>query len=409
MHWAALRGAPADPYVLARLGLYPLALEYSGGDAKAELGRNLAKAALGQADAATRTALASAGPAHRKLAAKLIALQDCHAALELLAPDDYLARAACHLALGSPEQAAGLVRQARSASREAAAIEAAVAIGTDDFRAARRALNAMFATDGLGAPLADGDSPHTIDELAGEGAPIGAGPKVSVVIPYRNAEATLETAAMSIARQSWRNVEILLVDDRSDDGGPALAARLARTDDRIVTLANARDPGVYGARNTAIDSATGEYVTFLDADDWSPVERIERQLAGLRNHAVAISNHIRMDEAGRPVAPRVFPIVRPVPITMCLRRDTLMAAGPFEEVATGADTEMLARLEMIGGKKSIYRDPAVLLVARWQSGSLSRDAEGGLLGAQRYAYRAAWMFRHAGMDAPRLPRERAEE
>lgn len=409
LHWAALAGAPDDPYVLARLGLYPLALEHPARDAQAELGRNLARAALGQADAATRTALASARPGHRKLAAKLLALHDCDAAIELLEPDDRLARAACYRALGEPERAAELIRQAPSESREAAAIRAAAAAGLGNYAEARQALNAMFASDGLVAPLLESSAPYGIDDLGGSAQAAREGPKVSVVIPYHDAAATLETAVLSIARQSWRNVEILLVDDRSADGGPAIAHRLAQADDRIVALANIRKPGVYGARNTAIDAATGSHVTFLDADDWSPVERIKRQLDGLTDHPVAIANHIRMDETGRPVAPRIFPIVRPVPITMMLRRETLMAAGPFEELATGADTEMLSRLEMIGGKQSIHRDPAVLLVARWQSGSLSRDAEGGLLGRERYDYRAEWMFRHAGMGAPRLPRERAAE
>ncbi len=403
MHWAALAGEPDDPYVLARLGLYPLALDCPEPDAKARFGRNLAKAALGHADASTRRALASADRGQRKLAAKLLALHDCRAALELLEPNDYAARASCHLALDDPAKALQLIHAVPAETRETAAIRANAAVGLNDHGAARKALNAMFAHDRLGAVLSDGTGPFGLDDLGGDTAAVGEGPKVSVIIPYRDAEATLETAIRSIARQSWRNVEILAVDDRSTDTGPGIAQRLAESDERIVALSNRRGAGVYGARNTAIDAATGTYITFLDADDWSPPERIARQLEGLCDHAVAIANHIRMDEAGRPVAPRIFPIVRPVPITMCLRRETLIAAGPFEEVATGADTEMLGRLEMIGGKQSVYRDRAVLLVARWQSGSLSRAAEGGLFGQERYAYRAEWMFRHAGLDAPRLP------
>ncbi|MEQ9662174.1 MAG: hypothetical protein RLN87_06455, partial [Parasphingopyxis sp.] len=58
------------------------------------------------------------------------------------------------------------------------------------------------------------------------------------------------------------------------------------------------------------------------------------------------------------------------------------------------------RLEMLHGKSAVRRDPAVLLVARWRSGSLSDAAEGGMLGAEREAYRADWMFRHAGLKVP---------
>lgn len=405
MHWAALTAGGDDPYVLARLGLHPLAMDYPARDAAARTGRDLAAAALGRADAEARAALAALPAPKRRLAARLLALHDPDAALALLPEADGEAAAACLLALGRIDEAASRLGEGAGDSREAAAIRAHVATALGDHAKARIALGAIFAIDGLCAPLIDSDQPFTIDDLGGTADAVGEGPKVSVVIPYHDAAATLETAVGSLTRQSWRNLEVLLVDDRSTDDGPAIARRLAEADGRIVGLANARTPGVYGARNSAVAAATGEFITFLDADDWSPVERIARQLRGLGSHAVGIANHIRMDEAGRPVAPRIFPIVRPVPITMFVRRDTLVAAGPFEEVETGADSEMFARLEMLHGKSAVHRDPAVLLVARWRSGSLSREREGGLLGRERYAYRADWMFRHAGLEAPRLPAE----
>ncbi|QLC23667.1 glycosyltransferase family 2 protein [Parasphingopyxis algicola] len=405
MHWAALKAASDDPYVLARLGLYPLAMDYTARDAAARIGRDLAAGALGRADAEAQAALVSLPVPKRRLAARLLALQDPDAALALLPEADREAAAACLLALGRTDEAAFRLDKGPDISREAAAIWAHIATRTGDHEKARTALNAMFARDGLCRPLPDDARPFTIDDLGGTADAVAEGPKISVVIPYHNAAATLDTAVGSLTGQSWQNLEILLVDDRSTDDGPAIARRLAEADGRIVCLANERAPGVYGARNSAVAAATGDFVTFLDADDWSPVERIERQLRGLGSHALGIANHIRMDEAGRPVAPRIFPLVRPVPITMFLRRDMLIAAGPFEEVATGADSEMFARLEMLHGKAAVRRDPAVLLVARWRSGSLSREREGGLLGRERYAYRADWMFRHAGLEAPRLPGE----
>lgn len=405
MHWAALRGGSRDTYVLARLGLYPFAMAIEASDAKGRRGRALAAAALGKADGKAMEALGALQGNARKLAARLVALHDCETALELLEPGDHTGLAACLLALDRPEDARGHLRQAGGNGREAAAIRAHIEICAGEWGAAREALNAMFAHDSLCGPLDSGSDAFTIDDLRGEVRPVPDGPKVSVVIPYRNAAGTIETAIASMTGQSWRNVEILAVDDRSDDESPAIVRRLAASDSRIIRLVNAREPGVYGARNTAIAAATGEYLTFLDADDWSPGERLARQIASLDSRAVAIANHIRMDDTGRPVAPRIFPLVRPVPITMALRRETLAAAGPFEAVATGADSEMFARLEMLHGKAAVARDPAVLLVARWRSGSLSRDREGGLLGLERYRYRAQWMFRHAGLEAPRLPEE----
>ena len=196
--------------------------------------------------------------------------------------------------------------------------------GTTDHRAARSAINSLFATTDFTPVLDDDDGAFTIDDLDGTSKAIENGPKVSIIIPYRDAAATLKTAIESMANQSWRNLEIIAVDDASRDDGPAIVAQLAEADQRIVAVKNQRTPGVYGARNSAIDIATGEYVAFLDADDWSPVERIARQVERLGDHALGIGNHIRMDDAGRPVAPRIFPLVRPVPITMLVRRNSLI-------------------------------------------------------------------------------------
>ncbi len=403
MHWAALNGAPDDPYVLARLGLYPLACAADAPDAKARIGRQLARVALGEVDSDALDTLSNLPPSMRRLAARLLALQDVEAAIDLLNGHTPEAVAACLLALDRPKDARLHLSERAGRGRETAALQTHIAVSAGEYSEARSMLNQMFAQDGLGTVIDAGGAPFTLDDLGGTAEPIENGPKVSIVIPYRDAEKTLETAIRSMADQSWRNIEIIAVDDSSSDAGPDIVQRMAAADERIVALSNTRAPGVYGARNSAIDAASGEYIAFLDADDWSPCERIARQLSPMRSHAVGIANHIRMDDTGRPVAPRVFPVVRPVPITLLTRRETLVSAGPFEEVATGADSEMLARLEMLHGKAAIHRDDAVLLVARWRAGSLSQAAEGGLLGMDRYAYRADWMFRHAGRDAPRLP------
>lgn len=402
MHWAALSGAQDDPYTLARLGLYPHARAAMAVDGIGRTGHQLAAAALGRADEIVQSSLAAQGRKKRRLAAKLFALHDPNAALRLLHANENDMIAACLLALDRPNEALAQLHGEQAETREAAAILTHCAISLRNYAHARRSLNALFTRDDLGPVLNSDPSPFGIDDLlSGEGQ-AQDGAKISVILPYRDAATTLETAVNSLTTQHWRNVEILLVDDRSADDGPSLAQRLAAADDRIIALQNRRNPGVYGARNTAIEAATGDFLTFLDADDWSPAERLSRQCAMLGQHVVSIANHIRMDEGGRPVAPRIFPLIRPVPITMFLRRETLIAAGPFEEVATGADSEMLARLEMQNGKAAIVRDPAVLLVARWRRRSLSQDKEGGLLGQERIMYRADWMFRHAGLDTPCL-------
>ncbi len=105
-----------------------------------------------------------------------------------------------------------------------------------------------------------------------------AAPWVSVVIPYKNAAATLAGAVASIRGQSLHQLEILLVDNGSTDGGPALARQLAAQDARIRLLEEPL-PGVAHAANTGMAAATGAYVARLDADDTAFPDRLEKQLA----------------------------------------------------------------------------------------------------------------------------------
>lgn len=401
MHWAALRGGAEDPYVLARLGLPSLALCNEATDAKAWFGLLLARAMLGDGEGLPEAS--TLDDDQRRLLAKAIAPHSPVSAEQLLPRQDTLSIEACRLAAGDLSEAEKGFRLRESVECEVQQVLRAVR--KNDYRTARDAFFMLCMHDQIAEFLefrdSDGeDRPFTIDDLKSVEPDYFQGPLVSVIVPFHQNADTIETALRSLTAQSWRNLEIIAIDDHSVDGTTDIVRRMAEADPRIHLMANTRTPGVYGARNTAIESANGEYVTFLDADDWSPAERIARQVERLGDGAVCIANHIRMDEHGAPVAPRVFPIVRMVPITMLLRRETLLAAGPFEEVPTGADSEMFARLEMLHGKSGVRRDPAVLLVARWRAGSLSDAAEGGMLGAEREAYRADWMFRHAGLKVP---------
>lgn len=103
-------------------------------------------------------------------------------------------------------------------------------------------------------------------------------PKVSVVIPIYNIEAHLRQCLDSVMRQSLREIEMICVDDGSTDGSPAILAEYAARDSRlkVVTQANA-GPGV--ARNTGMAWAAGEYLIFLDSDDWFEPDFLEKMVA----------------------------------------------------------------------------------------------------------------------------------
>lgn len=103
-------------------------------------------------------------------------------------------------------------------------------------------------------------------------------PKVSVVIPVYNVEDYLRQCLDSVANQTLRDIEIICVDDGSTDSSPAILAEYAAKDARIkvLTLGHAN---AGAARNAGIDAATGEYLGFVDSDDWCDPELFEKAYA----------------------------------------------------------------------------------------------------------------------------------
>jgi glycosyltransferase involved in cell wall biosynthesis len=103
---------------------------------------------------------------------------------------------------------------------------------------------------------------------------------ISVVIPLCDGAETIERTLRSVQAQTWRRLEVVVVDDGSKDAGPDLVARAAAADHRIRLISQA-NAGVAAARNHGARRAAGEVLAFVDADDlWAP-EKLELQMAAL--------------------------------------------------------------------------------------------------------------------------------
>lgn len=100
------------------------------------------------------------------------------------------------------------------------------------------------------------------------------GELVSIIIPLYNVEKYLKRCIDSVINQTYKNLEIILVDDGSVDGSPKIADVYARDDKRVIAL-HKENGGTASARNLGLDSAHGRYVTFIDADDWIDSKYIE--------------------------------------------------------------------------------------------------------------------------------------
>lgn len=99
-------------------------------------------------------------------------------------------------------------------------------------------------------------------------------PKFSVIVPIYNVERYLEECVKSIQAQSLKNIEIVLVDDGSPDHCGEIADKLASADERI-TVVHRQNGGLGPARNSGVLASSGEYVGFVDADDWVDIPMYE--------------------------------------------------------------------------------------------------------------------------------------
>ena len=118
---------------------------------------------------------------------------------------------------------------------------------------------------------------------------------VSVIIPTFNNVGTIGRAIKSAQSQTLHNIEIVIVDDASTDGTYDLASSFAATDPRIKLTRLRKNVGAGGARNTALDMASGVWIAVLDADDWYEPNRLEVLLeAAQKNNVDVICDNLQI-------------------------------------------------------------------------------------------------------------------
>lgn len=91
--------------------------------------------------------------------------------------------------------------------------------------------------------------------------------KVSIIVPIYKVEQYIEKCVKSLLNQDYKNIEIILIDDGSPDNSPRIIDELAKLDNRIVII-HSKNLGVSSARNAGLDIASGDYIMFVDGDDY---------------------------------------------------------------------------------------------------------------------------------------------
>ncbi len=165
--------------------------------------------------------------------------------------------------------------------------------------------------------------------------------KVSVIIPVYRVEKLLDRCVDAVTRQTYRNLEIILVDDGSPDGCGQICEERALKDGRIRVL-HKRNAGLGMARNSGLEVATGEYVAFVDSDDWVLPDYVESLLRAMLDAAadLAVGGFTRVRADGsrslRPATERRTVVERDEIIPKLL----LPMIGAAPEAAGDVETEM---------------------------------------------------------------------
>lgn len=132
-------------------------------------------------------------------------------------------------------------------------------------------------------------------------------PLVSVIIPIFRVEDYLDRCVQCVCEQTYRNLEIILVDDGSDDNCPAMCDEWSKKDNRIQVI-HKKNGGLSDARNAGLKVASGEFVYFLDSDDYVKSETIEKALDVMleKNVDVVVFGFQKVDESGKYISDSTF-------------------------------------------------------------------------------------------------------
>jgi glycosyltransferase involved in cell wall biosynthesis len=283
-------------------------------------------------------------------------------------------------------------------------------------------LNQLFSAHGLSAiTQRKTDVPLALDNLsvAHESPPTpntslltpNASPLISVIVPLFNAAHTIGTALCSLFEQQGVRLEILVVDDASEDDGVEEVTRwqqMAPPHVSLTLISHATNQGAYAARNTGLAAATGDYVTTHDSDDWSHPQKLLIQWQALSANPQAkgclsswvratpelLFHRWRLDEYGW-----VYPNIS----SLLLRREVIGTLGYWDAVSVNADTEYRERVEAAFGAESvIIALPEVpLAFGRADEGSLTQHSRSHLatkFTGLRYRYMAAARRWHASAE-----------
>lgn len=183
-------------------------------------------------------------------------------------------------------------------------------------------------------------------------------PLVTVLIASYNASDTIGTCLRSLLEQTWKNLQIIVIDDCSTDTTCDVVEKFIHRDPRIELLRMEQNSGAYVARNNGLRLARGKYVTLHDADDWSHPYKIEFQGRYMEEHLDVLGS---TTQQARSTTDMMFNrwsgamhcLKINVSSFMFRREKILDSLGFWDPVRFAADSEFINRIKKIHGRKSV--------------------------------------------------------
>lgn len=198
--------------------------------------------------------------------------------------------------------------------------------------------------------------------------------RLSVIVPIYNAEKYLKRCVASILSQSWQDLELILVDDGSKDGSGQLCDELASSDERCKVI-HKPNGGVSSARNAGLAAATGEFVAFVDSDDYCAPDMYEKLFAKVEGGIDIVQCDFMLDYGTSKIEERLYDVdetdkVRTLSnfilsgmgggcVNMIIRRELLVENDlKFpEKISGGEDFLFVLRLLTFAGRIAKVREP----------------------------------------------------
>lgn len=267
------------------------------------------------------------------------------------------------------------------------------------------------------ASFVNGDDPRgPFYQIGFETIPVVAEDKVSIIMSCFNSEETLEFSIKSVLSQDYRNIELIVFDDKSTDGTKEILKRLAASDDRIIPNYNDVNRGTYNNRNAGLLQARGRYVTVMDADDFCHPQRIAIQLRCLQSQPEAsavLADWVRMGFDGRFIYKNAWTggYQHEAVATLFFEKEKIVnKIGYYDSVRFGADSEYMNRIRKVFGKSSVYHLKTPLLLASSHEASLTANVEYGvsnIFGSSgiRKIYKNSWEAWHKEASDLYIPLE----